>query len=228
MYPNNFLTPMVEQSGTFTVPVNTDDTVLTPLEPFSTDANGDFYNSATALGLSTFGYTYPEIQDWDQTVQQLQENVTAQVNTMWGASSSLSKRGLAPGSQVIEWSVGISVSRAELNGLSFNIRIFLEHVPESPLEWPTSDNYVNSFIILSSPSVSSALSYNDIDLSNGLRAKGYDGQDVPTTVSYLKEHLHWRVQLVSRFKLIMFDGNRHMLIIHRLMARLYPQANSLH
>src|SRR5450756_1550021 len=73
VFPNQYLTPMSEGPGTFALAPGTLDTQYTPLEPFSSNGRGQFYTSASSWKTSTFGYTYPEIQDWNQTPAQLKQ-----------------------------------------------------------------------------------------------------------------------------------------------------------
>jgi tyrosinase len=204
MYPNSYLTPFPETYGTYTLQGGgkINDTLSTPLKPFSTDTRGSFYTSRGSRSLSTFGYSYPGIEDWNHTPEQLQANVTAHVNALYGSSNSLSKRDvLAPRAEVTEWSVTIGVSKFDLGGLRFIIRIFLGDIPENPSDWATSDACVGSFVMLPPPSITGplpqVLSYNEIGLTEALKARGYDGQDLAATIKYLEEGLQWRVQLVG-------------------------------
>jgi tyrosinase len=203
IHPGSYLTPSPENSGTFTIVPGPNSTLSTPLAPFSLDKQGDFYTSATSQSLSTFGYTYPEIQDWNQSPQQLQAIVISKVNALYGPSSPNSKRAIAaPGSNVTEWSVAVSVSKFALNGRRFIIRIFLDSVPDDAKSWATSMNCVGSFAVLPPPSrVAGPLPdtkiYNEISLVEALEARGYDGQDIDATVAYLTGHLQWRVQTVG-------------------------------
>jgi len=83
--PNYFLTPYIEYYGSYGIAPSQpygpgpNDTLSTPLSPFSTNSQGTQWTSASSQYLETFGYTYPEIQDWNQTPAQLSSSVTAQV-----------------------------------------------------------------------------------------------------------------------------------------------------
>ena len=202
--PGNYLTPgFTEGYGTFTVAQGSTDTLTTPLAPFSTDTNGDFWTSASSEYLSAFGYTYPEIQDWNQTPSQLAQNVTAQVNTMYSGQIMPSKRSVTVNGrqQVIEWSVALSVSKYEMNGNSFIVRLFVGGVPLDPTTWAVSNSCVGNFPILTPPQLPTGplphlKAYEEISLVQALKSVGYDGQDVPSVVDYLTENFEWRVQLV--------------------------------
>ena len=211
MNPNNFLTSEIEESGTFSLPPSKpygpgpNDTVTTPLGPFSTDHSGDEWTSAKSEYLAAFGYSYPEIQDWikGQTPAQLARNVTAKVNMMWGGQATPSKRSVTVDGlqQVIEWTVKLSIKKFELGGQSFIVRLFVGEIPDDPLTWGLSQNCAGSFAVLPPQTVpegplADVTLYDEISLVRALSNVGYDGQDVLSVVQYLTGNLQWRVQLV--------------------------------
>jgi tyrosinase len=203
MYPGSYLTPFPDNYGSYALPGggHNNDTLSTPLAPFSTDAQGNFYTSSSVQSLGRFGYSYPELQDWNQNPKQLQANVTAQINALYGSSTKTKRNVLWKQAQTKEWSVAISVWKFALANQRFIIRIFLGDIPENPLDWATSDACVGSFPVL--PPASRAAhpkhqvpTHNEISLTAGLKARGYDGQDSTVTAQYLEKALQWKVQLV--------------------------------
>lgn len=202
MYPSSYLTPYPDNYGTYVLPGggHSNDTLSTPLEPFSTNAQGTFYTTSSVQSLGRFGYSYPEIQDWNQSPKQIQASVTSQVNTLYGPSGKTKRNVLWKPALTKEWSVAVSVSKCDLNQ-RFIIRFFLGDIPPNPQDWPTSNACVGSFPVL--PPVSRSAhpphgvpSHNEISLTGPLKARGYDGQDAGSTAKYLEEVLQWRVQLV--------------------------------
>ena len=220
--PDNFLTSFPEYYGTYAIAPSApygpgpNDTVNSPLPPFSTNSNGASWTSASAQYLSAFGYTYPEIQDWNQTPAELSSNVTAQVNMMYNPPTP-SKRSVAPRSvtadgreQVLEWSVALSVSRFEMDGQRFIVRLFVGAIPEDPTTWATSQSCVGSFAVLPPPQapigpMPDIKAYDEVSLVQALMSVGHDGQDVGAVVEYLKGNLEWRVQLVRLLSSIGFS-----------------------
>lgn len=71
---------------------------LLALYPFrASDYEDDFWTSASVRSTATFGYTYPEIVDWDVDQQTLQNNVRAAVNNLYNPPPSReAKRQLLP------------------------------------------------------------------------------------------------------------------------------------
>lgn len=232
--PNNYLTTNPEYYGTFALAPSApygpapNDTLSTPLEPFSTNSQGTAWTSQSVEYLSSFGYTYPEIQDWNQTPSQLSQNVTAQVNALYSGRStpSSTKRSVAPDGreQVIEWSIALSVSKSEANGKTFVVRIFVGNVPTDPSTWITSESCVGTFAVMPSSQAPNGQlpdvkAYDEISLVQALEDVGQDGQDVQTVVEYLTENLEWRVQLVRIPLDETFITSR--LLFDRWMARLW-------
>jgi tyrosinase len=154
--------------------------------------------------MSTFGYTYPEIQDWSQTLPQLKSNVTAAINRMYKPQGTSTKRVATPGEQTKEWSINLGVNKYDLQGERFIIRIFLGPVPENPKDWPLSSNCVGSFPIFLPPHSSTGpyptiTAYSEIYLTKGLAENGIDGSNVEAVEKWLKSNLCWRVQKVFHF-----------------------------
>ena len=46
-------------------------------------ADGEFHTAETARTIKAFGYTYPEIQDWDVEPEELQKRVRQQINDLY-------------------------------------------------------------------------------------------------------------------------------------------------
>lgn len=204
MHPNSYLTPFPDRFGSYTLQAGGDinDTLSTPLHPFSADTQGHFYTSSMVQFLRIFGYSYPEIHDWSQNSKDLQAHVTGRVNTLYGPSASKSKRiHISKRVQTNAWSVSISVSKSDLDGQRFVIHVFLEDAPLHPFVRPLSKICVGSFPVLppvSHTPISQALppSHHEISLTEMLKARGYDGRESNATAKYLEKALSWEVQLV--------------------------------
>ena len=90
------------------------------LTPFHSDDDGTLYTSETARSTRTFGYTYPEIIDWNVNSSQLALNVRTQLNALYNpignlTRSPLKKRGKVaakyPNSADHQWFVNIRVDK---------------------------------------------------------------------------------------------------------------------
>lgn len=133
IYPNSYTTPQPDAYGTFTnLPGGTEDVntrmptdaysdpplTCAALTPFHSDRSDTLYTSATARSISSFGYSYPEIQDWGVNASQLSANVRKAINALYNPASSIAKRdsksGTAvssPNSMDYQWFVNIGVDR---------------------------------------------------------------------------------------------------------------------
>ncbi|KAE9377099.1 Di-copper centre-containing protein [Stipitochalara longipes BDJ] len=198
IHPNQYLTQMEEGTGTYTIPPGTLDTQYTSLEPFTSNGRDQFYTSASSWKTSTFGYTYPEISDWNQTPAQLKSNVTATISRMYNPQAS-AKRAASPGIQTKEWSIALNVSRYNLHGARFIIRVFLGQVPQNPEDWPICNSLSGSFSVLPPPHQGNGpyptiIAYSEISLTKGLTENGVDPTNVKAVEKWLENNLHWGVQ----------------------------------
>lgn len=69
---------------------------MSALTPFHSDVEGNLYTSNTVRYTSTFGYAYPEVQDWNINTTQLSANVRAIVNGLYDPSDTTSSRAQNP------------------------------------------------------------------------------------------------------------------------------------
>jgi tyrosinase len=194
---------MTEQQWTFTIPKGNLDTQWTLLEPFSSDGRGQFYTSASAWRMSTFGYTYPEIQDWNQTPAQLKLNVSTAINRMYSPNGPFFKRAIPSIANTKEWSVVLNVSKYDLQGERFIIRVFLGQIPENPGDWSFSSRCVGSFSVFPPPHQGNGpyptiTVYSEIALTKGLIKNGLDPTNSEGVEQWLKSNLNWVIQKVSR------------------------------
>lgn len=209
MNPGKIMTPLAHEGGTMSIPSGNNDNTDTSLWPFTSDSAGTVYTSSSAYELSTFGYTYPEIGDWSQSPENLKNNVTAQVNAKYDPNSifrnapSLRPRDtFRPGQETVEWSVSISVSKFDLAGTHFAIRLFLGTVPSNPQDWPTCDPGLGSMqimppVIKNSTGMPAIIVHDEFSLTKAIVEAGHNVSDVGAVKQYLKDSLQWRAQKVS-------------------------------
>ncbi|PBP18673.1 tyrosinase [Diplocarpon rosae] len=205
--PNAYLTPQIDQYGTFSIAANSLDTASTPLEPFAANGDSPYFTSSSVRQTSTFGYTYPEIQDWNQSPAQLTSNVTAAITKLYSPNGSRVNRragdtqstGLLPGQQTREWSVGIRVAKFDLDGERFIVRLFLGAIPRDPGAWATSPSCVGSFPVFPPPTPATGplpqvIAYSEVSLVQALQEMNRATHDASATTDYLKKSLNWSVQ----------------------------------
>ncbi|RAL63485.1 hypothetical protein DID88_003905 [Monilinia fructigena] len=220
---NTYITSFIDYYGTYTIPSYSFDTATTSLKPFAVTSS-TFFTSNTCRSMAQFGYSYPEITDWNMTAAQMQSYVTGRVNALYNADGSDSKikkrkihsresssdhqyEGANINKILREWTVALSVSKLDLQGQRFIVRIFLGKIPEDPKEWGRCEDLVGSLVILPPPGASDkgavgALAYDEIVV---LREPVVDGSykendehgDREGTEEFLNANLKWRVQLVK-------------------------------
>ncbi|KAM0186665.1 hypothetical protein ACHAPC_004449 [Botrytis cinerea] len=219
--PSTFITLLSDWYGTYTIPPGTIDTASSPLKPFAITSS-TFFTSNTCRSMSQFGYSYPEIMDWNMTAAEMTSYVTGRVNELYnsdGSNSKIKKRnfenrelsseeqheGSSANKTLREWTAALSVSKLDLQGQRFIIRLFLGEIPEDPEEWGRSESLVGSLVILPPPGAVSneatkALAYDEIvilrepAIGSNYKAHEEDG-DREGTEEFLKRNLRWRAQL---------------------------------
>ncbi|KAA8576834.1 hypothetical protein EYC84_006881 [Monilinia fructicola] len=218
-----YITSLIDYYGTYTIPSYSYDNATTSLKPFAITSS-TFFTSNTCRSMAQFGYSYPEITDWNMTAAQMQSYVTGRVNALYNADGSNSKikkrnfnkressldhqyEGANTNKTLREWTVALSVSKLDLQGQRFIVRIFLGKIPEDPKEWGRCENLVGSLVILPPPGASDkdpvgALAYDEIVVlrepfvDGSYKERGEDG-DGEGTEEFLKANLKWRVQLLD-------------------------------
>ncbi|KAK6199146.1 hypothetical protein LQW54_010067 [Pestalotiopsis sp. IQ-011] len=136
------------ETGTWAQPNGTQMTADSPLAPFYQAGGGTFHTGKTMAKLDTFGYTYPEINDWALSPDRTRQIVIRQVNQLYGANHLTPSRGrrrqrkdesdppthphrrgesepgLRPQAEQRQYYVQIGVERSELD-LPCNIQVLL-------------------------------------------------------------------------------------------------------
>lgn len=83
-YNNKLQSQTVASPALFATAANTPVNADSPLKPFFRDASGNFHTGRTAADIKAFGYSYPEIVDWNQSQDALARSVTVSVNRLYG------------------------------------------------------------------------------------------------------------------------------------------------
>ncbi|KAF6812602.1 hypothetical protein CMUS01_13023 [Colletotrichum musicola] len=90
-YNDKTQTQTIPSPALFATAANTPITADSPLKPFFRDAAGNFHTGRTASDIKTFGYSYPEIIDWNQSQDDLARQVTVSVNQLYGPGGTNAK-----------------------------------------------------------------------------------------------------------------------------------------
>ena len=143
------------------------------LSPFHSDTGSTLFSSNGVRKLSQFGYTYPEISDWNTTAHDLKLNVQTQINQLY--NYALSTRSISPGprrswshgdiarcfshitlgqvrklgvnNSPLQWSIQVQGPRNAFHK-SIVIDFFMGNGPIDPLKRATASNLIGSFVSL--------------------------------------------------------------------------------
>jgi tyrosinase len=83
-YDNLMFTTSGVSNGQWGTAAKTATTADSPLKPFFQADLATLHTSNSVAAIKTFGYTYPEINDWSTTPEELATYVRAQVNALYG------------------------------------------------------------------------------------------------------------------------------------------------
>ena len=189
--PTSFMVPAIDNSGTFTHPAGLNDTVSDPLTPFTMSDGSTPYTTTASRYLKDFGYSYPEIQDWLLTEEELSKNVTAWVNTHYNPTGA-TKRSKRADATSKEWSVALSavgtafgvnekyVVELAVSGTKFG-EMFVSPPPAADAERMELDATTNF----------------EFDVDEVLAKSGIDNEDVEAVNAFLKSGLECSAKKVS-------------------------------
>jgi tyrosinase len=140
------------------------------LAPFHSDNFSTFYTSDTARSTRPFGYTYPELVDWNINSTELAAGVRASVNALYnpyagnktlnGKPGSIASRGadvaqsfgdvtfemakeLGVNNLEMQWSINIQLQRFAFS-TAFAIHFFIGDPPADSSSWPAAPNLIGS------------------------------------------------------------------------------------
>lgn len=177
-----------ECSATFAMPrgeVN----ASSPLKPFFNN-NGDFHTSTSITNIKTFGYTYPEIDDWSLSPEALSTYVRTQVNRLYSTGRGASKRSARYQYRsppvFKDYSILIKVNRSEI-ALPASIDLFLDN------------RSAGKMVLLSMPM--EGISYATIPLDRALEVANKSVKGPSIVMPYLNNSLRIEITQVSaRFR----------------------------
>ena len=214
IYPNSYVTSETTSGGTYTNPPGSTEDVNTPLTPFHSDTGGTLYTSATARSTRSFGYTYPEVQDWNVSAQQLSSNVRAAVNALYNPNGGTSAqrrvkaRGAALAPRAVDalsankqWALNFKGDKKKIP-VSLLVHFFLgDPASNDTNTWPTDPGFVATQAVLIDPSLkdSSAVApilKGQVPLTHKLLPVVPSLDDRPV-VDELKATLQFRVQTLD-------------------------------
>ncbi|KAG9244100.1 hypothetical protein BJ878DRAFT_86007 [Calycina marina] len=232
VHPDSWVVPTTESYGTFAVIPGSVSNENTSLSPFSTDVQGDLWTSRMSRPISVFGYSYPEIQYWNQTPQQLAASVSSSINYLYGPSNPSRKRASGSRRMQTTWNAATSVNKLAAGGGAFFVRFFLGAIPADAETWATDAANVGSFAVLATPmqfadQISISTTYFELSLSSALRERGIDGQDIGGTTKYLEDNLQWRIQLVNETVLDNVEAKDLSVSVHEITISLGRQNSEL-
>ena len=191
---NSKMTPLNNKLGTYTRQPNTIEDVNSPLTPFKNEDTGTFFTSADSNWTCRFGYTVPEVLDWNYSRAGLRTQVLAKVKALYDPGNKITPRSSVdfPYGERSKSALGALLDRRQSDFIpsqlrdpktgatrqwlvnvrvnryaikqSFFIHIFLGPVPQDKSQWFSSPNFVGSTCVLIDSQDSPAVISNEVNL----------------------------------------------------------------
>lgn len=202
IYPNSFMTPGTEQGGNWFLQAGQSINKDTWLVPFFGADGKTAWTTERARHTKTFGYSYPDVLDWQFTgnnaAGRLSAAVTQRVNNLYninGRSGKLAMRGLNRRDTPHEWTADVSAPNAALSGASFTVSLFMGERPADPNQWPFKS--IGALYVLAQPSTPVAgpmFAHTEIILTQFMEDAGIDSSNITAGKEFLDKSLTWGVQ----------------------------------
>lgn len=166
--PQSYIVPTVNAVGTYAEPRGFVDTGDSGLLPFHSDNGTRFWTSNGVRSTRTFGYTYPEVIDWNKTPAALASSVRESINRMYNPALAnnrwqrrrfehprkMGSTGLATGAVSAareperyeverQWVITIQFQRFAYQN-PFAVDFFVGSPPINASAWPTASNLIGS------------------------------------------------------------------------------------
>lgn len=185
----------------------------TPLRPFLRTSN-QWWDSNLARSPANFGYTYPEINDWNIPLAQTQANVRAAIIARYGPGGALPRRQ-ENGTDVEytrSWFATVSC-RTNIADKAFFVVLFLGEPPADPAYWFSSDSFVNMMPLLvpTMPGTSRPAGIRtnmEYPLDDALAKAKLEDRSPAGIEKYLADNLTWRIMTHDKIPVPVEDDDR--------------------
>jgi len=203
--PNSDLQQTTEPGGNWWLRPGQTLNRQTALIPFHGSDGKTPYNTEKVKHPKKFGYSYPDVRDWEYTgsdgPSRLASAVTARVNQLYssrGRSAKRSIRGNTMERAVVphEWTAAVSAPNDAAGGKAYTVSLFFGEKPDNPKEWPFKS--FGGLYVLAQPMASvqgPMTAHTEIILTGQLENAGIDTSNVNASRNYIDKELHWGVQL---------------------------------
>ena len=162
------------------------------MTPFHSNQANALYTSQNALSTRSFGYSYPDVVDWDKTPAQLSANVKTTVNNLYGPNAPRRRRRRALDTNThYQYFVNIKYDSTPLSE-PLQIHFFVGAVPANPSSWATAATLAGTF---PAGSHTDNTQVGQVALTDALDGVPQLHNLSPRqVVPYLKANLNYRVQ----------------------------------
>lgn len=184
-------------TGQFGTPTGSNITADSPLKPFF-NQNLRLHTSNSVTNISVFGYTYPEINDWDRSPASSADYIRSRVNALYNANNAnqAQRRQLA----------GSSPPKSRLHYYTAQIWVNRTEIPlPSTVNLVIHGSVVGRMSLLAMPRsgmASANLPLKGLALGNGTT----ETADPSEAKAYLQHNLGWEIRMVGQSDIVWTKG----------------------
>ncbi|KAK0707522.1 hypothetical protein B0H67DRAFT_670703 [Lasiosphaeris hirsuta] len=186
-YKHPMFTTTGRSTGQYATPEGSLITADSPLKPFYGN-NSRFHTSNTVSNIRELGYTYPEINDWSTTPEQLAIYIRAQVNMLYGSNSGMDSVASRSHHQGKNYRPA-TLSQPQSRYYTAEIQMNRSEIPlPSTINLVISGSIVGRMSMLSMPSnglASVSLPLRDVIVGN----QSLHNMDTVTAISFLQQKM---------------------------------------
>lgn len=188
-YDKPMFTITGKSTGQFGTPTGSDITADSPLKPFF-NRNIILHTSNSVTNISTFGYTYPEINDWDRSPASSADYIRSRVNALYNANNVNQAQRRQP--------TGSSPPDTRLHYYTAQIWVNRSEIPlPSTVNLVIHSSVVGRMSLLAMPRVglaSANLPLKGLTLGNGT----IETANPSEAKAYLLKNLAWEIRRVGQ------------------------------
>jgi tyrosinase len=209
LYPNSYVEPQKQSQSTFWYNTGSIQDVNSPLKPFHSDSNGNFWTSNSVRDLTAFGYTYPEL------INSNPSSVRTSINNLYGSgnvkflkardntniNANITNTNTTTPIPSRLWQINVRSPKNVLNGSYFIDFFHGQPATEDPTTWPTDPSLIGSHAVISMqmPNMPVVTTTGAVPLNAALddlcRRGSLSNLSEASVMSVLRDGLTWRVRM---------------------------------
>lgn len=158
------------------------------LTPFHSDSADTLYTSKTVKSTRSFGYTYPELIDWNTDPVQLAKNVRSAANQLYSLTENIYRRSVTATNH--QYFVNIKINSSEVPE-PLLVHFFIGSIPPMPINWARNTTLAGTYAAMTH---TEGTAVGQIALTHALMSARIPDLTPPNVIPYLSTQLGYHIQ----------------------------------